>query len=67
MEKKYDQWRYITLMTDMRTYDYIFNNREDALDFITGINRAILERHQYDYEIQIKKIGNDKRNIMTKI
>ena len=39
---KYDQWRYVSILTDERSYDYIFKNKQDSIDFIIAVNSSIL-------------------------
>ena len=38
---KFDQWRFITVLTTMRSYDFMFEKRQDALDLIVSIYEAI--------------------------
>ena len=39
--KKFDQWRFLSIITDSKSYDFIMNSQKDALDLIAAINYGI--------------------------
>ena len=53
MNHCFDQWRYVTLVTPMRTYDFILGNQKDSLDFIVALNEAMFA---YKREVVRKRI-----------
>jgi len=55
-EIKYDQWRFITILINMRSYDFIIGNQEDSLDIITAINEAIFRNTEHIHNQNKDKI-----------
>lgn len=53
MKHRYDQWRYITFVTPLRTYDFILDNMTDSMDLIMAMEEAILS---YKREVIRKNI-----------
>jgi hypothetical protein len=56
MSQKYDQWRFISIITNLCSYDFILRNIEDAIDLIISITQAICKMHEYDYRKRVYKI-----------
>ena len=54
MDRKYDQWRFISIFTNLKTYDIIVEERQDALDIMTAVNAAILRYTDHDFEKKLK-------------
>ena len=40
----------------MRSYDFIFDNKDDSLDFIVAIHQAMLRKTQFLYDNKIKEL-----------
>ena len=55
-DQKYDQWRFITILTNIRSYDYMVQSREDALDLIISIADAIIRQKKLELTQKIEKI-----------
>jgi len=47
MQQKYDQWRFITILTTMRSFDFIMSKRSDSVDIITVVNEALARMAEY--------------------
>ena len=51
---KYDQWRYVTILTDIRSYDFIMKNRQDSLDLIVAVNASIKRNIEQASKLKIE-------------
>ena len=73
MDRKFDQWRFITILTSIKTYDIMVEERQDALDIMTAVNAAISKLNQYDFQKRLlqrqkqfnKENKNDEGKILT--
>ena len=54
MDRKFDQWRFITILTPIKTYDIMLEERQDALDIMTAVYAAISKQNQHDFEKRLK-------------
>ena len=60
---KYDQWRYVSILTDIRSFDYIMKKRQDAIDLIIAVNASIQRNIEQEFKSQIEQIKLDfKKN-----
>lgn len=48
--KKYDQWRFISIMTPLKSFDFILEDIDDALDLIITISEAISSTCDYELD-----------------
>ena len=55
MDRKYDQWRFITIHTEIKTYDIIVEERQDALDIITAVSEALIRQIKYNHDKKLKR------------
>ena len=56
MKTRFDQWRYITIVTPIRTYDFIMSSLTDTLDLVTAVNEAMLAHKREEVRTRILKI-----------
>jgi hypothetical protein len=54
--RRHDQWRYLTVITPWRSYDFIIENLDDSLDVIISINEARLRLLQHAHRRGIEKL-----------
>lgn len=41
MSQRYDQWRFVTIITDSQTFDFILDSIDDFYEFYISINEAL--------------------------
>lgn len=56
--QKFDQWRFVTVLTTVRSFDFIFKNIEDSLDFITGVNEALSRNQTLEFNKKVESINS---------
>ena len=54
--KKFDQWRWVTILTKMRSYDFILNSMQDSVDFIVSVADGMARHSKLDSKKHIEKI-----------
>ena len=60
MSQKYDQWRYVSIITNLCSYDFILTSIEDCIDLIIAVNEAVGKINGYDHKKKIQKIQKQK-------
>lgn len=54
--KRFDQWRYITILTRLKSFDFILDDLDAALDFIITISEAIASTCDHELDKITSKI-----------
>ena len=56
MSQRYDQWRFVTIITVNQTYDFILDSIDDFYDLFISLNEALNKQSAYDHRTQIQKL-----------
>ena len=62
MEQKYDQWRYVSIVTSLCSYDFILSKIEDSIDLIISVAEAINKINEFDHRKKVNKVLKSKAN-----
>lgn len=54
--KRFDQWRYISILTRLKSFDFILEDLDAALDFIITISEAMASTCDYELEKRTKSL-----------
>ena len=56
MAQKYDQWRFVSIITNMGSYDFLMDSMRDFIDLTIAITEAMNKNERADHRKRVSKL-----------